>query len=181
MQSDTLPRILDRIGEQSHGPVLELLGPTVEFLTPPDRHAGFCVMRGVIPPGRIVPLHSHDDIEAVCVISGSKQALTRGEAGLEWRRLEAGDYVHLESGAPHAWRNDTTEPVVDLLVTTSRIGRFFQEVGRPRGSTPRRPLADELARFAAVAAKYGFWLATPEENASFGMALPTPALGNATT
>jgi hypothetical protein len=46
------------------GKVLELLGPTVEFLTSPeDPQNDFCVIRGTVPPGISVPLHSHADTD----------------------------------------------------------------------------------------------------------------------
>lgn len=46
----------------STGKVLELFGPTVEFLTSPeDAQNDFCVLRGTIPPGVFVPLHSNPD------------------------------------------------------------------------------------------------------------------------
>lgn len=52
---------------------LDVLGPTVEFLTSPAAaHGDFCVMRGVIPPGVAVPLHSHDATEVFFVLSGTK-------------------------------------------------------------------------------------------------------------
>jgi hypothetical protein len=30
-----------------------------------------------------------------------------------------------------------------------------------------------LSRFGAIAAKYGYWLGTPEENAAVGIQMPT--------
>ncbi|RWN65916.1 MAG: hypothetical protein EOR99_19420 [Mesorhizobium sp.] len=39
---------------------LDMLGPVVQFLTAP-RDGEPCVMRGTIPPGVTVPLHSHAD------------------------------------------------------------------------------------------------------------------------
>lgn len=179
MQTDVLSRILAGVNERSHGVVFDLPdGATFEFLTPPTAHDQFCVIRGMMPPGGIVPLHSHDDTEAFLVVSGSKQLLTQGSGGLEWNRVRAGDYVHVASGTPHAWRNDTSEPTVDLIVTTKRMGEFFQEVSRPAG-TAGPPSAEDLARLAALAAKYGYWLATPGENAAVGIELPFPALDGA--
>ena len=47
----------------SSGMIMELFGPTVEFLTSPqDAQNGFCVLLGTIPPGVFVPPHSHADI-----------------------------------------------------------------------------------------------------------------------
>jgi hypothetical protein len=80
MQPLTAPttRILETIFSASHGPVLDLLGPTVEFITSPDGPEDFCVLKGTIPPGVAVPLHSHDDPEAFFVVSGPQQALIQG-------------------------------------------------------------------------------------------------------
>jgi len=169
-----LSSILDDVAERSHGEVIDLPdGATVEFLTPPDAAGGFCVMRGVIPPGGIVPLHSHADAEAFLVLSGTKQVLLHGAAGPEWHRVQAGDYIDVASGTPHAWRNDSDQPVVDLLITTNRLGQFFREMRRPAGATGP-PTPDDLARLGALAQKYGYWTATPEENAAVGIYLPSP-------
>jgi hypothetical protein len=37
---------------------LDVMGPTIEFLVPPADGEP-CVMRGTIPSGAAVPLHSH--------------------------------------------------------------------------------------------------------------------------
>jgi hypothetical protein len=80
MQSLTAPttRILETIVGASHGTVLDLLGPTVEFITSPDGPEDFCVLKGTIPPGVAAPLHSHEDPEAFFVLSGTQQALIQG-------------------------------------------------------------------------------------------------------
>lgn len=60
------------------------------------------------------------------------------------------------------------------LVSTARIGRFFQELGVPvgeRGTTAWPPSDEAIARFLAVAERYGYWNATPEENAAVGLHL----------
>jgi hypothetical protein len=45
-----------------------------------------------------------------------------------------------------------------------RLGRFFQEAGRPATGAPQPPpTSEELARFAAISAKYGYWNATGRE------------------
>ena len=71
--------------EPSHGfnkkshAVLDVLGPTVEFLVLPSERAGdYCVIRGSIPPGVSVPLHSHPDNETF--FSAVRQCLSSGAA-----------------------------------------------------------------------------------------------------
>jgi len=71
--------VIRRVGQGRHKKVIDIFGPTVEFLTSPeDARGDFCVMRGVIPPGVSVPLHSHDETESFFVISGTKQVPPTG-------------------------------------------------------------------------------------------------------
>jgi hypothetical protein len=86
----------------------------------------------------------------------------------------AGPTPRVPGSAPHAWRNRGDEPAVTLVVTATRIARFFSEVGTPvapgwAGTGPPPPEA--IARFLEVANRYGYWNATPEENAAVGIAL----------
>jgi quercetin dioxygenase-like cupin family protein len=154
------------------GLVVELFGPTVEYLTSPDdQRYDFCVLKGTIPPGASVPLHSHGDTEDFLIISGAVEGLRHGAQGHAWIAANAGDYIHVPPGAPHAWRNVSGEPVIMLMITTKRMGRFFQEVGRPAIGAAQPATPEDLARFAAVSARYGYWNASPAENAAVGIEL----------
>jgi quercetin dioxygenase-like cupin family protein len=160
----------DRLVDGTSRKVWDVLGPTVEFLIPPDDpDAHFCVMRGVVPPGVTVPVHSHDDPEDFFFLAGTQQVLIKDDQGLQWRDVHAGDYVHIPGGTPHAHRNVSGEPAIELVITTVRLGRFFQEVGRPTSAPLQPPTADELAQFVAAAARYGYTLGTAEENAAVGI------------
>ncbi|MCV7401699.1 cupin domain-containing protein [Mycobacterium fragae] len=161
--------ILDRLAGATRGPRLEVFGPIIEFVTPEDDEQ-ICVMRAVVPPGVTVPLHSHDDFEDFLILAGGHQVLVDCESGLEWRDAHPGDYIRVPGNVPHAHRNIANEPAVDLVITTAAMGRFFREVGRPIGSPP--PTAREVARFAQTASRFGYRLATPEENAAVGITLP---------
>jgi quercetin dioxygenase-like cupin family protein len=162
--------VLREIAEGTPYATLDVFGPTLEFVSgPDDPAAGFCVMRGVLPPGVVVPLHSHDDAEGFFILAGTHQVLTKSDQGLQWSDVNAGDYVHIPAGVPHAHRNVSDDPAVELVVTTARLGRFFQEVAR--FDTRQPPTPAELAEFVAVAIRYGYDLATPEQNAAVGIAL----------
>jgi quercetin dioxygenase-like cupin family protein len=163
-----ISEILYSIADGTGGQVLDALGPTVEFLTFLEG-AELCTMRGVVPPGAAVPLHSHDDVEDFYILAGSQQVLTQGPDGLVWKEARAGDYVRVPPGTPHAHRNVTSLPAVDLIITTTRMGKFFKEIGRPVTGSPQPPTPEEVARFIATAAKYGYKLGTPEENAAVGI------------
>lgn len=166
-------KIFQHIAAGSGMTILDVAGLTVEFLTGPhDAPRDFCVMRGMIPPGAVVPIHSHDSTETFLVISGTKQALVPGDHGLEWKDVRTGDYVQIAGGQAHALRNISPEPVIELIITNPRLGDWFQEAGRPITGEPGPPTPDDLARLIAVSEKYGYRLGTPEENAAAGIQLP---------
>jgi quercetin dioxygenase-like cupin family protein len=151
---------------------LELFGSTVEILTPPsEADAVYCVMLGTIPAGGSVPLHSHADVESFYILSGTVKVLWQRDERPEWREATRGDFVHIPGGAKHAFRNVLSEPVVQLITTTPRLGRFFREIGRPvsPGVVLPPPTPEELRRFARVSGEYGHWLGSPEENAAVGL------------
>ena len=154
------------------GIVIDVFGPTVEFLTSfDDERSDFCVLKGTIPPKVSVPLHSHADTEAFVVLSGAVKGLQQGAYGSSWIDVHAGDLIHVPPDAPHAWRNDGDAPVVMLIFTTCKMACFFREVGRPLTAFPQPPTPEELAHFAEVSARYGYWNASPEENAAVGIDL----------
>src|SRR3954451_21698326 len=118
---------------------LDVFGPTIEFLTLPEEMDGsYCVMMGTIPAGVSVPLHSHPDLESFFLISGTVDALSHDGEKFEWLAVKPGEFVHVPSNAKHAWRNISSEPALQLITTTPKLGRFFQEIGRP--VTPGVPL-----------------------------------------
>jgi quercetin dioxygenase-like cupin family protein len=171
-----ISNVIYRIAEGTPAHALDAFGPTVEFLRrPDDADAGFCVMLGVVPPGVTVPLHSHGDAEDFYIVDGTQQVLIHGNHGLQWRDAHAGDYVRVPGGTPHAHRNISDKPAIDLIVTTARLGRFFLEVGHPVTGSPQPPTPDELAHFVAVAARYGYTLGTPEDNVAVGIEIPDQA------
>jgi quercetin dioxygenase-like cupin family protein len=154
--------------------VLDVLGPTIEFMVlPSESEDRYCVLKGTIPPGVSVPLHSHPDNESFFLFSGSVQALVQRQESVEWITMHAGDLRHVPQGVRHAWKNQSNEPAVVIIVTTSRLGRFFQEVGRPIApdALPKPPSFADVQRFAVVATRYYHWLASPEENAAVGINL----------
>jgi quercetin dioxygenase-like cupin family protein len=154
--------------------VFEVLGASVEFFVGP--HEGDeapCILKGTIPSGVSIPMHSHDVVEIFFVLSGNIEVLVEVGGKLHWVEAGAGDLVEIPSNAKHAFRNRSKNPVLNLLFTTSKHGRYFQEIGRPVASAEsvRPPAQDEIQHFLKTARRYGYWFATPEENASVGITL----------
>ncbi len=81
--------------------------------------------------------------------------------------------MYLSSNLRHAWRNISSEPAVQLLTTTPKLGRFFREIGRPvtAGAFLLPPTPDELQKFLRVAERYEYSSASPAENAAIGIHL----------
>jgi quercetin dioxygenase-like cupin family protein len=153
---------------------IEVLGPTLQFLTPPEDRDAPCIMRGTIPPGVSVPLHSHADAETFLMISGKVDGLVYSGESFQWVPIKAGDVFHVPGDARHGWRNQGRGPAVMIIVTTSRLGRFLKEVGKPAipGKPSPPPSPEEIQRFLKTSEKYGHWNATPEENAKVGISVP---------
>jgi quercetin dioxygenase-like cupin family protein len=152
--------------------VLDVCGPTVEFLNSPEEtDAVYCTMIGTIPPGVSVPLHSHPDVESFFTLSGTVQVLFQRRDHFEWLDVKSGDFAYIPGGAKHAFRNTSSEPVVQLITTTPKLGRFFREIGRSvtAGEPGRPPTSDDLQHFTRVAAAYQHWLGSPAENETIGI------------
>ena len=70
------------IVDQDRAETVEVLGPTLAILTPPDGPSGSpCVLRGSIPAGGVVPLHTHADPETFLVESGGFEGTGRPGEG----------------------------------------------------------------------------------------------------
>ena len=156
-------------------PVVDLMGPTIQVLGEPDElDGGICVMLGTIPPDGIVPLHSHADHETFLLISGELEGLVEEDGGYRWLRIEPGGMFHVPGGARHAFRNRTRVPAIAYVISTPQMARFFLEIGRivADGSESPPVTAEAAQRFQETARRYGYWNATPEENAEVGVTLP---------
>jgi hypothetical protein len=68
----------------------------------------------------------------------------------------------------HSHRNVSNKPAVELIITTARLGRFFQEIGRPVTDSLAPPTPEEFAHFIEVAVSYGYVMGSPEDNAAVG-------------
>ena len=101
---------------------LEVFGPRLHFLVRPEANdEAPCVIKGTVPAGVSVPMHSHAGIEAFYVLGGEIEVLSE-------------------------------KPI-------------------NQGENVEAPLPQEIQHFIRTAERYGYWLATPEENALIGISL----------
>ena len=146
----------------------DVLGPLIQFVTPVEDGDGYCVIRALFPAGTAVPVHSHPDRETLVVLSGELEGWLDGA----WQTYRAGQAMDIPGGRAHALRPASRQDVTLLLVTTTRIGRFFQEIGRHADvGTTTAPSQDRLAALVAASHRYGYWLGAPEDNAAAGLVL----------
>jgi quercetin dioxygenase-like cupin family protein len=174
MPSDVTAGHVGRLIDPDRLDTIDVLGPTIQFLTSTREPSEPCVMRGTIPPGVSIPLHSHADPETFLMVSGSVEGLIYRENDFQWVRIHPGDIFHVPGHAKHAWRNQSLERATMIIVSTSTMGQFFRELGKP--ATPDKPAAppapEEIERFLQTSKRYGYWNATPEENAQVGISVP---------
>jgi quercetin dioxygenase-like cupin family protein len=160
-----------RVVKANERTILDLLGPKIEPLTLPEE-GSYCVVKGTIPQGFAVPLHSHGDAESFYVLSGEAQFLMETARGLEWQTLRPGDFVHITGAAKHAWCNVSHQPMEALITCTAKLGRALRELAQPKNEGGRQAATKEdIQRLAEISARYGYWLGSPEENAEVGISL----------
>jgi quercetin dioxygenase-like cupin family protein len=170
--STTVP--FARVVRECDCSVFEVLGASVEFFVGPQPgDEAPCILKGTIPSGVLIPMHSHDVIEIFFVLSGNIEVLVEAGGKMQWVEACAGDLIEIPSNAKHAFRNRSQNPVVNLLFTTSKHGRYFQEIGRrlASGESVRPPVPAKIQHLLKTTQRYGYWFATPEENASVGITL----------
>ena len=108
--------------------VLDVLGPTVEFLgLPSGSEDRYCVLKGTIPPGVSIPLHSHPDDESFFLLSGIIHALEQEQDGFEEVTMNAGDFRHVPQEVRHAWKNRTNELAVAVMSQLRGWADFFRK------------------------------------------------------
>jgi hypothetical protein len=78
---------------------LDLLGPTIQFVTDPGEEDAPCIMRGTVPSGVSIPLHSHADPETFLPLWGQLQGLTFRDEECEWIEIRPGAIFHVPGGS----------------------------------------------------------------------------------
>ncbi len=116
------------------------------------------------PPGVATPLHRHThESEAFYLLEGTMTY----RAGDDVHHLEAGSFIYLPKGIPHAFRVTGSTPVRFLgLTVPGGLLSLYDEVGVPASErrlpgTDGRPLAEEIGRWNEVGPRYGLQVVGP--------------------
>jgi quercetin dioxygenase-like cupin family protein len=156
----------------SDAPLFNVFGPLQQFLVPPSDTSGtFGIMRAVVPPSIAIPLHSHADPEVFIVLEGLLEVLRWNGKASQWLAAGVGDAICVPGGLKHAIRNNSTASTAILLATTPNIYEFFREIGKPYDPADPvgPPTQEDMRRLLGLAAKYQYWIGSPQENAAIGL------------
>lgn len=110
-------------------------------------------------------------VEDFFALYGNIEVLMEEAGELHWVEASAGNLIEIPGNSKHAVRNRSEHPAITLLFTTSRHGRYLQEIGRSVASGESAGPPDEMQHSLKTAKRYGYWFATPEENAAVGIKL----------
>src|ERR1700675_1626525 len=147
-----------------------VVGVLLQFLSTPEQiNDQISVMRGTVPSGVVIPLHSHADPEIFYVLNGSLEVF-QAEG---WQTVTTGEVVSIPGNVRHALRNTSPSPITLITVSKQELSSCSRELARPfdPNSPPAPPTPEEMQQLFSVAEKYEYWLASPDENAAIGISL----------
>ena len=118
-----------------------------------------------------INVFKNPDLELFYVLDGSVESFQSKEGTSRWTTAGAGAVVAIAGNVKHAWRNTSSLPATMVVVTTSRLYEFFVAVSKPLEPKrrPAPPTPEEMRAFFGTVASYGYWMASPEENAAIGI------------
>ncbi len=151
----------------------DVFGVQLQFLVAPEETANqSSLYKGILPPGIIIPLHSHPDSEVFYVLEGSLEVYQESGAHKGWQTASSGTALAVPPGVKHALRNSTSAPSVTIAVTQHGLYEFFREIAKPaQAGPPSPPSPEDMQMLFTTASKYSYWMGPPEENAAIGIRL----------
>ena len=149
-------------------------GVLLNFLvTPAETGHEVSLFKGILPPGVVIPLHSHAEPEVFYVLEGSLEVYRESGQPQGWSTTQPGGVHAIPGNVKHALRNTSSTPTTVLLVTQEELYNFFRSIPKPveAGQMPAPPSPEDMQQLFAAAAKYHYWMGSPEENATVGISV----------
>jgi quercetin dioxygenase-like cupin family protein len=169
-----VPTKEDNSNARSVDQTFNVFGVLLNFLvTPAETGHEVSLFKGILPPGVVIPLHSHAEPEVFYVLEGSLEVYRESGQPQGWSTPRPAGVVAIPGNVKHALRNTSSTPTTVLLVTQEELYNFFRSIAKPfeAGQLPAPPSPEDMQQLFAVAAKYHYWMGSPEENATIGISL----------
>jgi quercetin dioxygenase-like cupin family protein len=100
-------------------------GVLLQFLSTPEQiNDQISVMRGTIPSGVVIPLHSHADPEIFYVLNGSLEVFQAEGPSAGWQTVNAGEVVSIPGNVRHALRNTSPSQLTSKETSHYERKRF---------------------------------------------------------
>lgn len=148
--------------QQDEGEDVWLLGGLYSFLGRSDETGAYfaCQVKG--PDGYAVPVHFHDDEEEAFYVAQGEATIFLGD---DERRLAAGGFALAPRGERHAFRLETPDAVLLLLLSPGpKHEAMFREMGTPAREHIVPPASSEAVdpvELGAMAARHGSHIVGP--------------------
>jgi quercetin dioxygenase-like cupin family protein len=102
-----------RVVRENDDGALDVLGANVQFLVGPrPGDETPCILKGTVPSGVTIPLHSHDMAEIFFVLYGNIEVLMEEAGKLHWVEVNAGNLIEIPGNSKHAVRNRSEHPAI---------------------------------------------------------------------
>jgi quercetin dioxygenase-like cupin family protein len=153
--------------------IFDVFGVQLQFLIAPEETGNqTSIYKGILPSGVVIPLHRHPDSEVFYVLEGTLEVYQESGEHKGWHSLLAGGALAVAPGVKHALRNTSSAPSAAIAVTEPGLYKFFREIAKPAQQGPSTPPSPEdMQQLLVVAAKYSYWMGSPEENVAVGIKL----------
>jgi quercetin dioxygenase-like cupin family protein len=153
--------------------IFDVFGVQLQFLVAPEETGDQASLyKCTLPPGIAIPLHSHPDSKVFYVLGGTLEVYQESGENKGWRAVSAGKTLAVAPNVKYALRNTSSAPSIAIAVTQHGLYDFLREVAKPaEPGPPAPPSPQDMQRLFALAAKYSYWMGSPEENAAIGIKL----------
>lgn len=144
------------------GEALWVLGGLFRYTAVNAETGAYLACEVKAPAGFAIPVHFHEDEEEGFYVAQGEVTIFLGE---EERRLSAGGFALAPRGIPHAFRCETPDAILLLLITPgSKHEALFRELGEPasdRLGPPARTARPDPAAMGEIAARNGTQIVGP--------------------
>lgn len=150
------------------GGIIDMVGARFEMVARMGAlPADTVFFRTRMPPGKLVPLHSHIDPECFYVLEGCLEVFLVDEAP-KWHAIQMGQSLLVADGIKHAVRNPGETAADLILATNNRFASFLGKAGHlVTADAPFvPPSSDDIQHMLQVSRAYGYWNASPAESAT---------------